>query len=554
MIKTKIIAPAPSAYDYQLLIGRILEQPLQYKPSAEIVCRDRSRYTYRDLYKRVSRLANLLTGQLGVQPGETVGILDYDSHRFLEGYFAIPMIGAVLHTINFRHAEEEILYAVSHAEDKVIFCHQDFFPLLEKLKDQMPGVRKIVLLRDGDTELITSLKYEGEYEALLSLQREVYAFPDFDENSVATIFFTTGTTGRPKAVHFSHRQLVLQTLGLTTTLGALNGVTKISSDDVYMPLTPMFHVHAWGMPYVATYLGMKQVYPGKYEPAVLLKLKREEKVTISHGVPTLLQMICSHPDASKTNLRGWKVTCGGSELPKKLAKWVLSLGINVIVGYGMSETGPVISLSYLDPQMMNSLSEEGLLDLRLKAGRPIHFSEVRIRNENGEFLPNDGLSEGEVVVRSPWAVNSYYNDPERSEELWKGGYLHTGDIGSISEEGVITITDRIKDVIKSGGEWVSSKLVEHLISSYPGIDEVAVVAVPDDKWIEHPLAVIVPKANTSISADHLNQYLQQFVTSGKIKSFALPKDYRFVKKLPRTSVGKIDKKKIKAMIAVLQTV
>jgi fatty-acyl-CoA synthase len=391
--------------------------------------------------------------------------------------------------------------------------------------------------------------HEGDYEALLSLQKEIYAFPDFDENSVATIFFTTGTTGLPKAVHFSHRQLVLQTLGLTTTLGALNSVTNISSDDVYMPLTPMFHVHAWGMPYVATYLGMKQVYPGKYEPAELLKLKREEEVTLSHGVPTLLQMICTHPDASKSNLSGWKVTCGGSELPKDLAAMVLTLGINVIVGYGMSETCPVISLSYLDRQMISSLGEEELLDLRLKAGKPVHFSEVRLRNEKGEFLPNDGVSQGEVVVRSPWAVNSYYKDPERSEELWKDGYLHTGDIGCINEEGIITITDRIKDVIKSGGEWVSSKLVENLISSYQGIEEVAVVAVPDKKWIEHPLAVIVPKPNTTISADKLNQHLQQFVQNGKIKSFAIPKDYRFVKELPRTSVGKIDKKKIRASVA-----
>src|SRR5215813_2934271 len=197
MITTKIITPASSAYNYQLLIGRILEQPLKYKPEAEIVYRNKSRYTYRDLYKRVSKLANLLTGLLNVMPGETVGIIDYDSHRFLEGYFAIPMIGAVLHTINFRHAEEEIVYAINHAEDKVIFCHKDFFPVLEKLQDRMPGVRKIVLLGDDESDLTTSLKHEGEYESLMSQQTEEYEFPDFDENSVATIFFTTGTTGLP---------------------------------------------------------------------------------------------------------------------------------------------------------------------------------------------------------------------------------------------------------------------------------------------------------------------------------------------------------------------
>jgi fatty-acyl-CoA synthase len=309
-------------------------------------------------------LQTLLTGPLAVlnlekkKEGNDRGSIDYDSHRFLEGYFAIPMIGAVLHTINFRHAEEEILYAINHAEDKVIFCHKDFFPFLEKWRDRMPAVRKIVMLSDDGKELVTSLKYEGEFEILLSQQKEEYEFPDFDENSAATIFFTTGTTGLPKAVYFSHRQLVLHALGLTTTLGALNGITKISTDDVYMPMTPMFHVHAWGMPYVATYLGMKQVYPGKYEAAMLLQLKRDEKVTISHGVPTLLQMICSHPDAYKTDLTDWKITCGGSDLPKGLATKILSLGINLIVGYGMSETGPTISLSYLDEQMINGLSED----------------------------------------------------------------------------------------------------------------------------------------------------------------------------------------------------
>ena len=548
MLPTKIISPTASDYHYQLLIGRILEQPLKYKPDAEIVYRDKSRYTYLDLYKRVAQFANLLTGALEAQPGETIGMLDYDSHRFLESYFAIPMTGAVLHTINFRHSEEEIVYAINHAGDTIIFCHKDFFPLLEKLRNRIPQVRKIVMFSDDDQELLTSLQYEGEYETLLSQQQPVYEFPDFDENSAATIFFTTGTTGLPKAVYFSHRQLVLHTVGLITTLGALNGVTKISTDDVYMPITPMFHVHAWGMPYAATYLGMKQVYPGKYEAAVLLQLKRTEKVTISHGVPTLLQMICSHPDAYKTDLTDWKMVCGGSDLPRGLATKILSMGINVIVGYGMSETSPAIALSYLDKQMLNELSKEAQLDFRLKAGKPIHFSEVKLRNDAGEFMAHDGISAGEIVVRSPWAVAAYYNDPERSEELWKGGYLHTGDIGTIDKNGIITIIDRKKDVIKSGGEWVSSSLLESLISSYKGVMEVAVVATPDEKWTERPLAIIVPMPNENINEKDLVQYLQQFVTAGKIKHFAIPIEYRFIAALPKTSAGKIDKKKIKTFI------
>jgi fatty-acyl-CoA synthase len=310
-------------------------------------------------------------------------------------------------------------------------------------------------------------------------------------------------------------------------------------------MTPMFHVHAWGMPYAATYLGMKQVYPGKYEPEVLLQLKRDENVTLSHGVPTLLQMICNHHDIHKTNVAGWKIICGGSGLPKGLATKVRSFGINVIAGYGMSETGPAIAIGYVYKQQIEDLDEDEITDLRIKAGKAIHFSDVRLRNDAGEFVAHDGVSAGEIVVRSPWTVNGYYNDPERSEELWKGGYLHTGDIGTIDKNGIITVIDRKKDLIKSGGEWVSPSMVESLISSYNGVEEVAVVAAPDEKWTERPLAVIVSKANEIINENKLSQYLKQFVTSGKIKSFAIPTEYHFVSALPKNSAGKIDKKKIK---------
>ena len=547
MKATKIIPPTPSAYRYQLLISRILEQSLRINSGAEIVYRNISRYTYKDLYKRVSKLANLLTGPLAINPGETVAFIDYDSHRYLEAYFAVPMIGAVLHTINFRLSSEELLYTIDHAEDRLIFCHRDFLPLLEKMRDQMKKLR-IVVIGDGQDGFVSSIEHEGEYEALLSLQKEEYEFLDFDEDSIATMFFTTGTTGLPKAVYFSHRQLVLHTMALTTTLGTMNSVVTIGSEDVYMPITPMFHSHAWGLPYVATFLSMKQVYPGKYEAAMLLKLQQEEGVTISHGVPTILEMICDHPNADKAIIGNWKMICGGSALPKGLANKALSLGINVITGYGMSETCPLISLSDPGKLTMANLEGDDKVEIRLKAGKPIHFSEVRLRNDAGEFVANDGLSPGELVVRSPWAVGGYYNDPVRSEELWKDGYLHTGDIGVIGENGIIDITDRMKDVIKSGGEWVSSALIESMLSTYPGVTEVAVVAMPDEKWMERPMAVVLSNGNETITADDLNQFLRRFVNSGKLKSFAVPKEYRFVKELPRTSAGKIDKKKIRATL------
>ena len=538
------IAATPSAYRYQLLISRILEQSLLFNPDAEIIYRNVTRYTYRDLYKRVSRLANLLTERLAIAPGMTVAVIDYDSHRFLEGYFAIPMIGAVLHTINFRLSSEEILYTIMQAEDKLIFCHRDFIPLLEKMQDKIKEV-SIVVIGDGHEEFASSVGYIGEYEALLCGQGEEYEFPDFEEDNIATMFFTTGTTGLPKAVYFSHRQLVLHTMALATTLGSMNSIVTISSEDVYMPVTPMFHSHAWGFPYLATYLAMKQVYPGKYDAGMLLKLKHDEGVTISHGVPTILEMICHHPDAGKKNMEGWKMICGGSALPKGLAERALSLGMNVITGYGMSETCPVISLSDPSKKEMAGLGEDEKVNTRLRAGRPIHLSDVKLRNEAGEFVANDGVSKGELVVRAPWAVNGYYKDPIRSEDLWKDGYLHTGDIATIDKFGYIDIVDRMKDVIKSGGEWVSSELIESLLSTYPGIAEVAVVAMPDDKWMERPMAVIVPNANETITTEQLNQYLRQFVNTGKLKSFAVPKEYRFVSELPKTSIGKIDKKRIK---------
>lgn len=537
------IAPTPSAYRYQLLISRILEQPLRFNPDGEIIYRDVTRYTYKDLYKRVSRLANLLTGRLSITPG-TTAVIDYDSHRFLEAYFAVPMIGAVLHTINFRLPLEDILFTITHAEDKLIFCHRDFIPLLEKIQDRIKEV-SIVVIGDGHEDFASSIEYIGEYEALVNGQREEYEFPDFEEDNIATMFFTTGTTGLPKAVYFSHRQLVLHTMALATTLGSMNSIVMISSRDVYMPVTPMFHSHAWGFPYLATFLAMKQVYPGKYDAGRLLRLKHDEGVTISHGVPTILEMICDHPDAGKEDQDGWKMICGGSALPKGLATRALSLGINVITGYGMSETCPLISLSDPYQQEMAGLGEDEKVNTRLRAGRPIHLSEVKLRNEAGEFVANDGVSQGELVVRSPWATNGYYKDPIRSEDLWEGGYLHTGDIGTIDKFGCIDIVDRMKDVIKSGGEWVSSELIESLLSTYPGITEVAVVAMPDDKWMERPMAVVMPQANATITAEQLDQHLRQFVNAGKLKSFALPKEYRFVSELPKTSIGKIDKKRIR---------
>ncbi len=317
MVGTKMIRGEPEAYQFQLLIKNILISGMRYEPDREIVYRDLIRYDYRELYRRICRLANLLT-RLGIGAGDTVAVLDWDSHRYLEAYFAVPMIGAILHTVNVRLSPAQLFYTMRHAEDKVVLVNSEFVPLLENASTDLSFVSEFILLTDNGARPGGELKFVGEYEELLKQSKPEFEFPDFDENSIATVFYTTGTTGEPKGVYFSHRQLVLHTLSITGTVGAYQTQGRFRSDDVYMPLTPMFHVHAWGLPYMATLLGVKQVYPGKYEPEMLLRLLQQEKVTLSHCVPTILHLLTSAAASKSLSLSGWKVIIGGSALRKPL--------------------------------------------------------------------------------------------------------------------------------------------------------------------------------------------------------------------------------------------
>ncbi|MBS0013961.1 MAG: AMP-binding protein, partial [Desulfobacterales bacterium] len=362
------IDPTPSAYNYQLLIKHILETPLIYSPDQEIIYRDLNRYTYRDLNRRVHQLANTLASQ-GVEPGSTVAVMDWDSHRYLECFFAVPMMGAVLHTINIRLSAEQLIYTINHAEDDVILVNEEFLPLLESVKDKFTTVKKIILISDSGKSPDTSLTIDGEYEELVNKAEKSYDFPDFDENTMATTFYTTGTTGLPKGVFFSHRQLVMHTYGMLANLAAFESQAPISSKDVYMPITPMFHVHAWGVPYVMTLLGAKQVYPGRYEPEMLLKLLVSEKVTVSHCVPTIMHMLVSSPAIKNFDLTGWKVIIGGSALPRGLCREAMKLGINIYNAFGMSETCPLLTTAVLKPKMMD-WSEDEQVKYRCRTGRP----------------------------------------------------------------------------------------------------------------------------------------------------------------------------------------
>ncbi|MDZ7842747.1 MAG: fatty acid--CoA ligase [Gammaproteobacteria bacterium] len=535
--------PATAAYDYPLLVRHLLHTPLAYYPDREIVYADGTRLTYRRFRERIGRLADALSS-LGVRPGDTVAVLDWDSHRYLECFFAVPMLGAVLHTVNVRLSPEQIIYTINHAGDDVLLVHQDFMPLVEQIQPHIDRPCRIVLLSDGGDATGTALDLAGEYEALLSDGDPSFEFEDFDENTRATTFYTTGTTGDPKGVYYSHRQLVLHTLGIAASHCLAGQQGMFHSEDVYMPITPMFHVHAWGIPYLATMAGVKQVYPGRYAPERLLSLIQDEKVTFSHCVPTILHMLLQAREQTGTDLSGWKVIIGGSALPEGLAARALDLGIDLYGGYGLSETCPVLTIARLDNEDSRRPAAEQLTT-RCRAGRPVVMVDLRTVDERGHDVPRDGQSTGEVVARAPWLTEGYLKEPERSESLWRDGYLHTGDIGFFDDKGYLKVTDRLKDVIKTGGEWISSVQLEDIVSQMPNVNEVAAIGVADEKWGERPLIIVVPAEDADLDEASVLEHLQQAVKDGRLSDWAVPDKVRIVDQIDKTSVGKIDKKSLR---------
>jgi len=532
-----LIARTESAYDYPLLIKNLLRAPVASNPDQEIVYRGTVRLTYRQLMDRIRRLASALVS-MGIKPGDTVAVMDWDSHRYLECFFAVPMIGAVLHTINVRLSSEQLVYTINHAEDKLIIVNSEFLPILDQIHGRMDTVSKLVLIDESET--LPTSRFEGEYEYLLAAATPMAEFPDFDENTRATTFYSTGTTGMPKGVYFSHRQLVLHALGTIASLGTAVSQGRFHREDVYMPLTPMFHVHAWGIPYVATMLGVKQVYPGKYIPETLLKLLVQEKVTFSHCVPTILNMLLSSPAAANVDLSHWKVLIGGAALPRSVAIAALKRGIDVAVGYGLSETGPVLTISQLSTEQLK-LGLEEQAELRCRTGSPFAMVDVKVVDENGAEVPRDDSTAGEIVVRAPWLSQGYLKDETNSERLWAGGWLHTQDVASRNAAGSIRITDRLKDIIKVGGEWISSLSVEDALSTHPAVAESAVIGQPDLNWGEVPLALVVLKKDQSATPGELATHVKSYADSGVLPREAFLVKVKFVDAIDKTSVGKINK-------------
>ena len=536
----------PSAYSYPLLIKQLLPAPFMQALDQEIVYRDLKRLTYSDLRGRIGRLANALAA-IGVRPGDTVGVLDWDSNRFLEAFFAIPMMGVVLQTVNVRLSPEQVAYTIDHAGASTLLVNDEFVDLVQSILPKLPAVERLVVLTDRKAPVTGDLDFVGEYEQLIAGASSDFDFPDFDENVQATTFYTTGTTGLPKGVYYSHRQLVLHAMAELAQFGLAAKQGRFDRDDVYMPITPMFHVHAWGFPWAATLAGVKQVYPGRYDPALLIKLIKNEGVTFTHGVPTILQMLLDAAAKADVDLAGLKMVIGGSALTKALAKQAMARGVDVFAGYGMSETGPLLTVSHLKSIDMTG-DPDHEAEIRVRAGRTCPLVDLRVVDPAMKQMPRDGASAGEIVVRAPWLTNGYFNNADASEQLWAGGYLHTNDIGVITPDGYLQITDRIKDVIKTGGEWVSSLQLEDIIMHHAGVTECAVIGVKDARWGERPLALVVrdPQTTPPAKEEDIKAHVLSYSEKGVISKFAVPQKIQFVEALAKTSVGKFDKKALRA--------
>ncbi|RZF60587.1 long-chain-fatty-acid--CoA ligase [Sphingomonas populi] len=527
--------------DFPLLIRHLMPTANRSTVAGEIVDASGLRFTYPQFAERVARLAGALTA-CGVKQGETVAVLDWDTHRYLECFYAIPVMGCVLMTVNVRLSRDQVRYTIDNSGATTVITHPDFLPLLTAGVPEL-RLQKIIVVGDaGDFEPPPDVEM-AEYYAITEAAAPDFAYPDVDERSRATMFYTSGTTGNPKGVYYSHRQIFLHTLGVLATFGTAPAQGRFGADDVYMPITPLFHAHAWGFPYAATLLGAKQVYPGRYKADILLRLIEEESVTFSHCVASVLRMLLDELKVRPVDLSRMKMLIGGGALPGGLVRSALEHRIDIFSGYGMSEAFAIQTVNHLTAtEAVAELDEQ--LRLRTRPGRPALLCDVRtVTPDLGETAVGE---EGEIVFRSPWLTPGYWRNEEESQELWRGGWLHSGDIGKFGEDGALCITDRVKDVIKSGGEWISSLLLESLISQVEGVAESAVIATPDARWAERPMALVVPREGYDLEVEAIRTALTAAATAGVIPRYGVPEHIKLVDALEKTSVGKLDKKALRA--------
>ena len=532
-----------AAYKFELNFKNMFPATLRNYPDQEIVYQDIKRYTFREFYERISKIAGALIS-IGVKPGDTVAVLDWDTYHYMEAYYAVPMIGATLHTVNIRYPPELIFYTMQHAEDKYVIIRDEFVPIVERAAQLFDFIKGWIVYSDKNEDVKTILTPNYNYEEILK-SSEPYEFPDLDENTRATIFYTSGTTGLPKGVTFTQRNLVLHATSLAMAVHV--EPLYVTDKDVFMSLVPMFHVHSWGLPYTTILTGNKYVLPGRYDVKKILEMIKNEHVTLSLMVPSILYMILTHPEVESyaKYLQGWKVVIGGAALPKGLAKMAEKYGINTIGGYGLSETCPVLTIALFTNKIKNMKDEERF-EYKISTGIPIPFVNLKVVDSMGKEVPWDGRSIGEIVVRSPWLTGEYFKDPEKTAELWKDGWLHTGDLAVVDSRGFIHIVDREKDAVKSGGEFIPSLLLENIISEVPEVGEVAIIGKPDPKWGERPVAFITLKGK--VDKEKIYSHLNRYVETGRIQKWWIPDDIIFIESMPKTSTNKIDKKELRKLL------
>ncbi|HYI37118.1 MAG TPA: long-chain fatty acid--CoA ligase [Thermoleophilaceae bacterium] len=517
--------------EFPLTTAHILGRMQRIYADSEVVTLrepgESTRASYSEVAERAQRLSAALS-ELGVGDGDRVATYSWNTQEHLEAYMAVPTMGAVLHTLNIRLFEEQLVYVANHAEDKIVLVDASLVKPLSKVADQLETVEHFVVVGEGaEAELPNQL----DYEELLAAQKPGYDYPELEENQAAALCYTSGTTGNPKGVLYSHRSTVLHAMGagMAESIGA-------SSADRILPIVPMFHANAWGLAHQAGLVGADLIMPGRFLQAEpLVKLIEEEQVTIAGGVPTVFMDVLRHADENDdvdlSTLR--KVTCGGSAVPLSLMQaFEERHGVYIEQAWGMTEMSP---LGTIARPPAGTDDEERKWDYRSSAGRVNPLVEARIVDDDGAEVDWDGEETGELEVRGPWIAASYYRDD--SDDKFDDGWLRTGDIASIDPRGYVRITDRAKDVIKSGGEWISSVELENEIMGHPDVAEAAVIAIPDERWSERPLACIVPEEGKEVSAQSVREHLAE-----RVAKWWLPDTYAVIDEVPKTSVGKFDKK------------
>jgi fatty-acyl-CoA synthase len=530
--------------DYPLTLQHIFQRATTYFGRREIATltdAGMERYTYADFGRRVRQLSAALRAA-GVRESDRVGTFGWNTFRHLELYFAIPCMGAVLHTLNIRLFAEQLVYIINNAEDSIIFVDGDLVPLLEGLADQLPTVRQYVIMGPPAPQSLGRLQPVVDYEELLAGAPDDFTWPELDERQACAMCYTSGTTGNPKGVLYSHRSTYLHSLA-TTAVDAM----ALSWHDTVLPIVPMFHANAWGLPYAATLVGARQVFPGRFmDPMTIARLIQDERVTVAAGVPTiwinLLQVLARQPfDLSSLS----RILCGGSAVPRGLAEALDKHNLRIIHAWGMTETSPLATLCNLQPEMRD-WPYERQLDQRSRQGIAVPGVDLRIVDpETNQVLPADGKSFGEIQVRGPWVASAYYKDPS-SAPRFADGWFRTGDVATMDEYGYIQIVDRTKDLVKSGGEWISSVELENLIMAHPKVLEAAVIAVPHEQWQERPLACVVPQPEYAgqVTGEEILEFLRP-----RVARWWLPDAVVFIDAVPKTSVGKFDKKVLRQQFA-----